>query len=253
MPSTEIRTAFITGASSGIGAALAKLLASRGVTVALAARRETTLHDLAKSIEQAGGTASVHAVDVSDPKAAVAAVQAADDQHDGLDLVIANAGVGSGEWSGRLTWEDCADILAVNVVGATATLVAALPGMVERGRGHLVGVSSIASYRGLPKFAAYSGSKAYLSTFLEGLRVDLRSTGVSVTDIRPGYVRTEMTAENRKMPFVLEAEDAAKRICNAIDRRKAVLTFPLPMAAAAHTMSALPNFLFDRIMAPKKR
>ena len=248
MASTPIRTAFITGASSGIGSALAKRLASEGVTVALAARREQALRDLADEIEAAGGRATIHPVDVSDPHATISTITAADDEHDGLDVVIANAGVGKGQWSGKLTWEDCANVLAVNVAGATATLVAAIPRMVERKRGHLVGISSIASYRGLPKFAVYSGSKAYLSTFLEGLRVDLRSTGVAVTDIRPGFVETPMTEDNGKMPFVVTAEDAAGRIYRAIRARKDVLTFPLPMAGAAKTMAALPNAIYDRMM-----
>nr|MCH9685419.1 SDR family NAD(P)-dependent oxidoreductase [Deltaproteobacteria bacterium] len=203
-------------------------------------------------IKASGGSASVHPVDVSDPEATVAAVHAADDAHDGLDLVIANAGVGNGQWSGTLTWEDCANVLAVNVAGATATLVAALPRMVERKRGHLVGISSIASFRGLPKFAAYSASKAYLSTFLEALRVDLRTSGVHVTDVRPGYVRTPMTADNASMPFAVTAEDAARRIHKAVRGRRAVLTFPLPMASAAYTMGSLPNAVYDRLLGKKR-
>lgn len=245
---SQLRTALVTGASSGIGAALAKHLAAQGITVALVARRREALQEVADAIAEAGGQASIHPVDVSDPEATVATVQAADDALGGLDLVVANAGVGKGQWSGKLTWEDCAQVLAVNVAGATATLVAALPRMVERKHGHLVGISSIAAYRGLPKFAAYSGSKAYLSTFLEGLRVDLRGVGIAVTDIRPGYVRTPMTADNASMPFAVTAEDAAQRIWKAIRGRRSVLTFPLPMAAGAHTMAALPNVLYDRMM-----
>jgi short-subunit dehydrogenase len=248
-----IRTALVTGASSGIGAALARRLAAEGITVALAARREDSLRTLAGEIEAAGGAASVHAIDVSDPEATVAAIQAADDAIGGLDLVVANAGVGKGIWSGKLTWEDCADVLAVNVAGATATLCAVLPRMVERRRGHLVGISSIAGYRGLPRFAAYSASKAYLATFLEALRVDLRGTGVSVTDIRPGYVRTAMTADNKSMAFAVSAERAAETIWKAIRARRASITFPLPMAAGAHLMAALPNAVFDRMMGRRKR
>jgi short-subunit dehydrogenase len=252
MPPAAIRTALVTGASSGIGAALARRLATEGITVALTARREDALRTLAAEIEAAGGTASVHAVDVSDPEATVAAVQAADDALGGLDLVIANAGVGSARWSGKLTWADCADVLAVNVAGATATLCAVLPRMVERRRGHLVGVSSIAGVRGLPKFAAYSASKAYLSTFLEALRADLRGTGVRVTDVRPGYVRTAMTTDNTGMPFLISAEDAAERIWKAIRGGRSVSTFPLPMAGGARIMAALPNPLFDRLMKRKR-
>jgi short-subunit dehydrogenase len=252
VPAAEIRTALITGASSGIGAALARRLAAEGIAVALTARREDALRTLAGEIEAAGGSASVHPVDVSDPAATVAAIQAADDALGGLDLVIANAGVGSGLWSGKLTWADCADVVAVNVAGATATLCAVLPRMVERKRGHLVGVSSIAGLRGLPKFAAYSASKAYLSTFLEALRADLRGTGVRVTDVRPGYVRTAMTADNKGMPFLITAEDAAERIWKAIRGRRSVVTFPLPMAGGARIMAALPNPLFDRMMKRKR-
>jgi short-subunit dehydrogenase len=248
MHSAEIRTALVTGASSGIGAALARLLARQGVTVALAARREEVLRGLADEIVAAGGSASVHAMDASDPVATTAAVQAADDALGGLDLVVANAGIGKAKWSGKLGWDDCADVLAVNVAGATATLCAVLPRMVERKRGHLVGVSSIASLRGIPKLAVYCGSKAYLRTFLEALRVDLRRTGVRVTDVRPGYVRTPMTAENASMPFAITAEDAAERIWKAIRGRRSVVTFPLPMAAGARVLTALPNVLYDRMM-----
>jgi short-subunit dehydrogenase len=248
MPRVEIRTALVTGASSGIGAALSRHLARQGVAVALVARREESLRALADEIQAAGGTASVHAVDVADPQATIAAVQAADDALGGLDLVVANAGVGTSRWSGKLGWDDVSGVLGVNVIGATATLCAVLPRMVERKRGHLVGVSSIAGLRGIPKLAAYCGSKAYLSTFLEGLRVDLRRTGVAVTDVRPGYVRTAMTADNASMAFVITAEDAAARIWKAVRARRGVVTFPLPMAAGARLLSAMPNALFDRVM-----
>lgn len=249
MATTEYRTALVTGASSGIGASLARLLASQGMHVALAARRESNLREVAAAIEADGGQASVHRIDVSDPDAAVTTIREVDDQVGGLDLVVANAGVVAGKWSGKLEWEDVRDVLGVNVIGATATLIAALPRMVERGRGHLVGISSIASYRGLPKLAAYSGSKAYLSNFLEGVRIDLRKTPIAVTDIRPGYVRTAMNEGTEgSLPFEVTADDAAARIWKAIRSRRAVLTFPLPMATAAHTMKVIPNAIYDRVM-----
>lgn len=248
MTTDSIRTAFITGASSGIGAALARQLAAEGITVALAARREPMLRQLADEIEQAGGTASIHPLDVGDPEATEATVRRADDDLGGLDLVVANAGMFKGQWSGKLRWSDCADLLSVNVAGATATLTAVLPRMVERKRGHLVGVSSIAGVRGMPKIAAYSASKAYLRTFLETLRIDLRGTGVRVTEIRPGYVRTPMTGNDATLPFVVSAEDAAARMWTAIRRGRSVLSFPLPMATTAGLMSALPNALYDATM-----
>src|SRR5687768_6874352 len=199
-----LRTAFITGASSGIGAALARRLASRGTLVCLAARREPELRDLAQRIRGDGGRAHIYPLDVADPEKTEATVQQADDEHGGLDLVVANAGIGEEKWAGRLRWEDCRATIQINVIGAVATLTAVLPRMAERRRGHLVGISSLAQYRGLPKNAAYSGSKAFLSVFLEGLRVDLRDLGVGVTDVRPGFVRTPMTAKHKHpMPFML--------------------------------------------------
>lgn len=252
MATDSIRTAFITGASSGIGAALARLLATQGITVALAARREGVLRELAQEIEGDGGAASIYPVDVSDPEATEAIVRKADDDLGGLDLVVANAGVAKGQWGGKLRWSHCANLLAVNVAGATATLTAVLPRMVERKRGHLVGVSSIAGLRGMPKMAAYSASKAYLRVFMESLRVDLSGTGVKVTEIRPGYVRTPMTADNATMPFAVSAKDAAARTWKAIRNGRSVLTFPLPMAGGAGLVSALPNALYDVAMRPRR-
>src|SRR5690606_13650507 len=141
----DVRTAFITGASSGIGAALAKLLASEGVEVALAARRIEALEAVAAEIESEGGRARVCPVDVGDPAAVRAVIRDADEAMGGLDLVVANAGLGKTRWSGKLTWADCAPMLQVNVIGATATLIAILDRMVERKHGHLVGISSLAA------------------------------------------------------------------------------------------------------------
>lgn len=242
------RTAFVTGASSGIGAALARELARQGVHVAIAARREEALRALASDIEADGGRARIVPLDVRDPAAVGEAMLEADDAMDGIDLVIANAGVGEGVWSGKIDWAHCDRTLGVNVVGATATLTSLIPRMVERDRGHLVGISSVAAYRGLPKFTVYAASKAYLSTLLEGLRIDLRRTGLVVSDVRPGYVATEMTARNKKMPFVLQAEQAATRIVGAIAARRTLYAFPLPTASAVRAMSSLPNALYDRMM-----
>lgn len=250
MPGHELRTAFITGASSGIGASLAKLLARQGITVAIAARREHELRALAVEIESQGGRAHVVPVDVGDPEAITAAVQDADRELSGLDLVIANAGVAKQRNSTKLVWDDCASMLSVNVIGATATLVAAIPAMVDRGRGHLVGVSSIAAYRGLPKLAVYSASKAYLSAMLQGMRVDLAKKGIHVTDVRPGYVRTAMNEGAGKLPFEMHPDEAAQQIFDAILAGKAVHAFPLPVAAAMRSIAALPQGLWDRV-APR--
>ncbi|HJL18844.1 MAG TPA: SDR family NAD(P)-dependent oxidoreductase [Sandaracinaceae bacterium LLY-WYZ-13_1] len=239
------KTALITGASGGIGAALARRLAGGGWSVVLCARRLEALEAVARSLPD--GRGRVEPLDVSDGDAAAATVRRVDDEVGGLDLVVANAGVAGMRWGGELTWEDCPRMLAVNVTGALATLTAVTPRMVERGRGHLVGISSMAAYRGLPHNALYSASKAFVSTLLESLRVDLAGTGVAVTDVRPGFVRTAMTdALDSPMPFMVEPDDAAARIAEGIDRREAVVAFPWTMATLVRSMRLLPSAVYGR-------
>jgi short-subunit dehydrogenase len=241
----EHRTAFITGASDGIGAELARRLAAKGVEVGISARREEKLHALADEIRAAGGKARVYPLDVGDPERVTEVIQGADDDMEGLDLVIANAGIGKGRWGGKLTWEHCEPVIRINVIGAVATLTAVLPRMAERKRGHLVGMSSIAAFRGMARVAAYSGSKAFLSNFLGSLRIDLRSTGVTVTELRPGYIRTAMLQDFEKLPpFTMELERACDTMMRAIEGRRTVVTFPLPVAMAMRSVNMIPDSLY---------
>jgi short-subunit dehydrogenase len=243
-----VARALITGASSGIGAALAKLLAAQGTEVVLCARREDALREQVETITAAGGQASYEVLDVgNDPARTQARIRELDEQLE-LDLVVANAGVGKARWGGKLQWDDCRQILAVNVDGAVATLTGAIPGMVARKRGHLVGVSSIAGYRGLPSNAAYCASKAFLSTFLESLRVDLQGVGIAVTDVRPGYVETPMTADVKSKPFLVDVEVAAKIIARAIGRKRGVVSFPVPLAVAGHVLPMIPGVIYDGVV-----
>lgn len=239
----EYRTALITGASSGIGRALAAFFARRGTRVFAAARRADRLEALRRELPE--GALEPVDLDVADSPRVLERIQEIDRGCGGLDLVVANAGVG-GETHGRhLSWENLERIIQVNVTGAAATLAAALPRMVERSRGHLVGISSIAAARGMPGHAGYSASKAFLSNLLEGLRIDLAGTGVRVTCVHPGFVKSEMTAQNRFwMPFLLETDDAAERIGRAILRGRDVLTFPLPLAVGMTAMRLVPARLF---------
>jgi short-subunit dehydrogenase len=240
--------ALITGASSGIGAALAKLLAAQGTEVVLCARREDALREQVEAITAAGGQARFEVLDVgSDPARTQARIRELDEQL-AFDLVVANAGVGGSRWSGKLQWEDCAKIIGVNVSGAVATLTGALPGMVARKRGHLVGVSSIAGYRGLPSSAAYCASKAFLSVFLESLRVDLHAVGVAVTDVRPGFVETPMTDGMKSLPFLVDVEAAAKIIARAIRRKRGVVSFPVPLAVVGHMLPMIPGGIFEGVV-----
>lgn len=243
----DYKTAFITGASSGLGYGLAKRLASSGVHVIAAARREDRLRALREEVASAGGKLDVHVHDVVDAPGTDALIKRVDDAVGGLDLVIANAGVARHRWSGKLQLEDVAPIVAVNVLGAVATLTSVLPRMVERKRGHVVGISSLAQYRGFPRNATYCATKAFLSTFMEGMRADLHGTGVSVTDVRPGFVRTEMTASNKfPMPFLMDLEDAIDAIVAGLVKRENIIAFPWQLAAIARSSTLLPAYVYDR-------
>jgi short-subunit dehydrogenase len=237
---------FITGASQGIGRAVALTLASEGHHLCLAARNTDALTQVRDEITSAGGTATVCTVDVTEPEALTRSMREADDDLGGFDTVIANAGVTVGRWSGKMTYEDIAPILDVNVKGAAATMLALLPRMVARKRGHLVGISSLARYRATPKMAAYSASKAFFSAFMEGLRLDLQTTGVAVTDIRPGFVDTELVAGMKRMPFLLSPDQAAQKIVSAIHRQVRVAEFPFPMARLMRTLARLPDAAYER-------
>jgi short-subunit dehydrogenase len=238
-------TALVTGASSGLGRGLALWFAKRGTRVFAVARRREHLQSLAEEARAAGGTLEPLELDVSRTDETMARIQQLDADCGGLDLVVANAGVGLDTNGRRFKWERAQKVLEVNVLGAAATLSAVLPQMVERKRGHLVGVSSLAGFRGLPKNAAYSGSKAFLTVFLESLRVDLQGTGVRVTCIQPGFVKSEMTAPNRHpMPFLLETEDAVERMARAIIRGVPVFPFPWPTSMMMRLVSALPDFIY---------
>ncbi len=239
------RNALITGASSGLGRGLAVALAKRGAHVVAAARRKPELDVLVAEIQGAGGSAEVLELDCADADTTHALVRGLDDRLE-LDLVVANAGWGHTTPGRGIDWSTVKKIFDLNVQGAVATLCGALPGMVARNRGHVAGVASLAGFRGLPKTAAYSASKAALITFLESLRVDLQRTAVAVTTICPGYVKTELT-KNRpyKMPFLMELDDAVDAMVQGLERRAAVCAFPLPLYSAVRALPFLPNSLYD--------
>jgi short-subunit dehydrogenase len=243
-------TALVTGASSGIGQALAERLAAGGTLVVLAARRAERLHEVADFIEHAGGRARVEPMDVGDTTATVARIRALDAELGGFDLVIANAGVGmSSKGRSRLAWESMAGACHTNFCGAAATLTAVLPQMVERGRGHVVGISSIASFTPIPGHGGYCAPKAGLSMLLECLRLELQGTGVHATAVHPGFVKTAMTAKRRgTMPFLMETDAAAERILAALPLGPATVDFPWQLATAARLGAALPRVLRDVVL-----
>lgn len=238
---------FLTGASSGIGEALARHYAAGGATLGLAARRQDRLIELAASLP---GEHRCYPLDVGDADALQAA--AADFISGGCpDIVIANAGVSVGtlaDESGDLP--AFRRVFETNVFGMAQTLQPFIAAMKERGSGRLVGIASVAGIRGLPGAGAYSASKAAAIAYLEAMRVELRGSGVKVVTIAPGYIATPMTAVNRyPMPFLMNADEAADRFVRAIEAGTSYTVIPWPMGVVAKLMRALPNPVFDALFA----
>lgn len=242
----------ITGASAGIGAALAREYAKRGAILGLIARRQPELDALAREL---GGTVVTYVADVRDGPALVAAAEDFVRRFGVPDVVIANAGVSAG----NLTHldddvETCQWIFDVNVIGLVKTFQPFLGGMLAARAGTLVGIASVAGIRGLPGAGAYTASKSAVITYLESLRVELRGSGVSVVTIAPGYIATDMTAANPyRMPFLLPADEAARRFARAIDRRVRYTVIPWQMGIVAKLLRVLPRPVFDRVFVNAKR
>lgn len=241
----------ISGASSGLGLALAQHYLQQGAYVAACARRADLLQSLA---EQFPGQVYCYPLDVRD----AAALQTAAQHfiaHAGVpDIVIANAGVSSGtltEYAEDIhTFQQVMDI---NVMGVVKTFQPFIAAMRDAGSGTLVGVASVAGFRGLPGAGAYSASKASLISYLESLRAELYRSGVNVVTLCPGYIETPMTAINPyTMPFIMTADDAARRIAKVIKARKSFAVVPWQMGLVGSLLKRLPNWLYDWIFSKAK-
>jgi short-subunit dehydrogenase len=248
---------FLTGASSGIGEALARHYAGRGATLGLVARRGDLLQRLRETLPS---PAEIYTSDVRDIAAMKSAAAEFVGKHGVPDIVIGNAGVSFG----TLTEceEDSAtflEVLEINVVGLVNTFHPFVEGMRARGHGTLAGIASVAGIRGLAGASAYSASKAAAINYLEALRLEMRRSGVKVATICPGFIATPMTAKNPyPMPFIIEADDAARRIARAIDAGKSYAIIPWQMAIIGRLMRVMPNAIYDRSMQrmgrkPRKR
>jgi len=240
-------TAIVTGASSGIGAAMARQLARAGVRVGLTARREEELEALAGAIRDEGGTAVVAPGDLADPASTREALVRLIAGLGPIDLLIANAGVGLHVTARSFSAENFDAMVRVNLTSVAYAIEAVLPSMLERGRGQIVGISSLASYRGLPRSAGYSATKAGLTSLLEGLRAELFSQGITVTAVHPGFVRTPMTAgAKHHQPFMMDAEPAARIILRGVANRKRRIDFPWPMVGILRLVQLMPGWFYDR-------
>jgi hypothetical protein len=243
---------FITGASSGIGEALARHYAPISPALGLAARRKDRLDALAASLKVDCAT---YPMDVADIEANVRCAGDFVRRFGAPDIVIANAGVSVGTHGDDP--DDMAKlrrVLDVNVVGLATTLAAFAPSMRAARSGTLCGIASVAGLRGLPGAGAYSSSKAAAISWLESLRVELRGSGVSVVTICPGYVDTPMTQVNRyRMPFLLAPDEAARRIARVIAAKRRFAVVPWQMAIIGRILRVLPDALYDRLTARAPR
>ena len=244
----------ITGASSGLGRALARHYASFGATLGLIARRKSSLEVLINELPDSDSI--FYDIDVRDAESMQSAASDFIHRYGCPDIVIANAGISQGTLTEYAEDSKTFDsILETNVTGIVNTFQPFIAHMRTQGKGSLVGISSVASYRGLPGGSAYSASKAAANSYLESLRVEMYGSGVSVITVCPGYIVTPMTANNPfPMPFIMTAETTAKKIVHIIKHKKLYSVIPWQMAIVARILKLLPDFIYDRLFSimPRK-
>lgn len=248
MTLTRPRAVLITGASSGIGAALAEAYAGPETCLFLSGRESDRIDSVAETCRSAGAVVDARSLDVRDAAAMAAWIDGSEAVAP-LDLVIANAGV-SDATSGRGEGDDpTRTMFAINLDGMLNTVLPAIPAMRSRQRGQIALMASLGGYAGLPGAAAYNGSKAAVKVWGEGLRGDLAPDGIGVSVICPGWVDSRITRANRfPMPFFMDAPRAAEIIKRGLERNRARIAFPWPTAFAAWLLMTLPAGLTDRIV-----
>ena len=248
---------FITGASSGIGQALAWRYYQAGYTLALVARRVSEVDSWASQRGISAGRYQIYSADVANIDSIVAAGMQCIEAQGVPDVVIASAGISVGiDTAVRGDLDVMAQVFAINNVGMAATFHPFIAPMVERGSGRLVGIASVNGIRGLPGHGAYCASKAAVINYCESLRGELRATGVRVVTICPGYIDTPLTQKNRySMPFLMQPQDFADKAFAAINAGDSYRVFPWQMGWLAKLMRIAPNALFDKMLSgrPRKR
>ncbi|HUJ76086.1 MAG TPA: SDR family NAD(P)-dependent oxidoreductase [bacterium] len=239
---TAFETVFITGASAGIGAALARAYAAPGCTLGLVARRVEQLERVKQELEGRGARVLLYQADVRDAEQMANAAKAFCSATEGVSLAIANAGTSHSDRLDQGSAAPGTETIAINVIGTINTLLPLVPAMMAQRRGHLVAIGSVAGFRGLPHKGAYSASKAAVKTLLDGYRPVLRPYGIRCTTICPGYVETELTAKNKfPMPFLMPADRAARLIQGAINQGKSTYVFPWQMRALIPLLQRVPD------------
>ena len=252
---TSTPLVFITGASSGIGQAMAASFYDAGYRLALVARRTTEIEAWAKSRGLSADRYRIYSADVAQTDSIVAAGNACIAQQGLPDVVIANAGISIGiDTAERSDLDVLSQTFATNNVGLAATFHPFVRAMVQRGSGRLVGIGSVASIRGLPGHGAYCASKAGVVAYCESLRGELHNSGVKVVTLCPGYIDTPLTQGNRYgMPFLMRAEDFAAQALRAIESGTSYRVIPWQMGVVAKIMRMLPNAVLDRAVQGRGR
>jgi hypothetical protein len=245
------RSIFITGASSGLGEALAVEFARRGYALALAARRLERLEALAARARDLGAAAVlVLPLDVTDYAAIDAALERAANEYGRLDVVVANAGVGYSLPAGRGRWEQVRQTIDTDLTAAIATIEFALPRLRAQGGGQIVGITSVAGARGLPFMGAYSAAKAGLHRYLQAVRAEVRHEPITITELAPGYIDTDLNRSAKSRPFVIPLERGGALLARLIERGVGHRYVPmLPWALLAPLMKLLPT----AALAPRRR
>jgi short-subunit dehydrogenase len=250
----KFKSILITGASSGIGTALAESLAAPDVRLVLGGRARERLESAAAACRARGAEVVLESIDVTDQAKTAAWIEAADRTRP-LDLVVANAGISGGTLGGAESDAQTREIFAVNLHGVLNTVLPILPAMLQRSRGQIGIMSSLAAYRGFPGAPAYCGSKAAVKVWGEALRGEVAAKGVGVSIIMPGYVKSPMTAVNDfPMPFLMTAERAASIVKRGLEANRGRIAFPFPTAFVAWFIGMLSPAITDPILArlPKK-